>query len=550
MVKNLESISNSASNLKSNSTSDSTSNSASNSTLDGGVFDLSLDEEVSTFLKQKDQFQFGALPTEKPHPEPMNLSYMVQKDLKNSILLLRNIDLKAILTVENHLNQIINLQRAIAKILQQGNRVYLCGCGATGRLCLSLESLWREWCQEQPSLHKYLDSVVAFMAGGDTALVRAIENFEDFTEYGAKQLAELNFTENDLLISITEGGETPFVIGATLYAVNLSSCKPFFIYCNPDDLLKKLFDRSRKVINHPQIEKINLTVGPMSLAGSTRLQACTVQNLAVGLALFTALEQQEIKPVYQEFVDFFSQVDFTLLEPLIQAEANVYQQNQFVLYETDQFGLSILTDTTERSPTFSLTPFENIYDNEPLPSLCYLSLSETFGADDAWQKLLFRSPRVLNWSQYMPFTSDKYIGGFNFSQQIKTIRSKNHQLFEIKKVDNHLYWQFMNHSLQFPLNLKYSFMNHLLLKVLLNIHSTLLMGLLGRYERNLMTWVKPSCYKLIDRAARYVLYLLEQDNITRHSYEDVVQYCFSCRKDLKNNESIVLKTYQNLIDPK
>jgi len=150
----------------------------------------------------------------------------------------------------------------------------------------------------------------------------------------------------------------------------------------------------------------------------------------------------------------------------------------------------------------------------------------------------------------MPFTSNEYILGFDFSQQIKTTRTKNHHVFKIKKIDNQLSWQFMNHSLQFPFNLKYSFMNHLLLKVLLNTHSTLLMGLLGRYERNLMTWVKPGCYKLIDRAVRYVLYLLKQDNITRYTYEDIVQQCFACRKDLKNNESIVLKTYHNFIDPK
>lgn len=48
---------------------------------------------------------------------------------------------------------------------------------------------------------------------------------------------------------------------------------------------------------------------------------------------------------------------------------------------------------------------------------------------------------------------------------------------------------------------------HSVLKVLLNSLSTLVMGRLGRYYSNIMTYVKPTNYKLIDRAARYVLIL-------------------------------------------
>ena len=44
---------------------------------------------------------------------------------------------------------------------------------------------------------------------------------------------------------------------------------------------------------------------------------------------------------------------------------------------------------------------------------------------------------------------------------------------------------------------------HLLLKQMLNIHSTLVMGRLGRYQNNLMTWVTPSNGKLVDRATVY-----------------------------------------------
>ena len=42
------------------------------------------------------------------------------------------------------------------------------------------------------------------MAGGDVALIRSIENFEDFPNYGARQLREAGFKDGDLLIGSSE----------------------------------------------------------------------------------------------------------------------------------------------------------------------------------------------------------------------------------------------------------------------------------------------------------------------------------------------------------
>ena len=69
--------------------------------------------------------------------------------------------------------------------IKSGNNIYFCGCGATGRLSLTIETLWRQ-VHEHDDLK---DRVFSFMAGGDVALIRSIENFEDFPHYGARQLA-------------------------------------------------------------------------------------------------------------------------------------------------------------------------------------------------------------------------------------------------------------------------------------------------------------------------------------------------------------------------
>lgn len=74
-------------------------------------------------------------------------------------------------------------------------------------------------------------------------------------------MEDLDFNENDLLIASTEGGETPWVIGCTNNAMAKSKYNPWFLYCNPDEILVNTVQRSKDVIENPKIKKINLTCG-------------------------------------------------------------------------------------------------------------------------------------------------------------------------------------------------------------------------------------------------------------------------------------------------
>jgi len=82
--------------------------------------------------------------------------------------------------------------------------------------------------------------------------------------------------------------------------------------------------------------------------------------------------------------------------------------------------------------------------------------------------------------------------------------------------------------------------NHLMVKMLLNAHSTSIMGILGRYEGNVMTWVRSSNNKLIDRVARYVSHLLVRQG-KNPEYKEVIEIIFEEAQVLKENEPIVLK---------
>ena len=163
------------------------------------------------FLRIAADFQLGSLETEMQHPLTTDLSRLANENLPEALRLMREVDVLALKRFESAREGLTALATAIGETFAKGKRVYLCGCGATGRLSLSLEIFCRQGILPWPRE----DSVRAFMAGGDLALIKAIETFEDHPEYGARQLEELGFEDGDLLISPTEGGETPWVIGAT-----------------------------------------------------------------------------------------------------------------------------------------------------------------------------------------------------------------------------------------------------------------------------------------------------------------------------------------------
>jgi N-acetylmuramic acid 6-phosphate etherase len=495
---------------------------------------------ADAFLREAAQFHLGALPTETPHPATRELSRLAREDVPAALRLLRDVDLAALAQARSQLDRIAELRDAITDTLAKKQRVFLCGCGATGRLSISLETLWRE--SNRSNIPG--DAVRAFMAGGDVALVHSIENFEDLPSYGARQLEELGFVDGDLLISTTEGGETPFVIGATERAAAISSRAPWFLYCNPDEALAPI-ERSRRVLENDRIRKISLFAGPMALSGSTRMQASTVLQLAVGIALLP-YDNVHLAAAWDELSDALRAVDVAALAPFVERESRQYQEGGFVSYETEAYGITILTDTTERAPTFSLRGFENRNDEVARLSLCYFHRVGTADAVEAWHKLLRRRPRPLDWPDVERVAGSQRLLGFDFSDagaaaRLERLGGKPSLTFSVQRHSDAIQWRLDELDWTVPLSRASLLTEHLLLKCLLNMHSTLVMGRLGRYEGNLMTYVRPSNKKLIDRAIRYVRHLMPGA-----SYETVAYQCFEEMSRLGDDEPIVLRVAEAL----
>jgi N-acetylmuramic acid 6-phosphate etherase len=502
---------------------------------------------ADAFLNQVPRFALGELPTETPHPLTRHLSRLAQTDLDHALALLRQVDRGALERVQQDFARFAPLFSAIAGTLEQGNRIYLVGCGATGRLALSLEFLWRR-------KHPGSDQVRSLMAGGDVALVHSLEGFEDFPEFGARHLGELGFVSGDLLIGTTEGGETPYVIGAVEAAAQAAGANgraPFFLYCNPRALLIEKVERSRRILLDEKVRSIAVETGPMALTGSTRMQASTVLMLVVGLALEFQRDVVRAKNELDAWLLAWAKSPLGWLKNFIVEEAQTYLDGDFTCYTASDFAMTVFTDTTERSPTFNLAPFDNPSEKTQRRSLTYLALPKTDSADDAWNALLARAPRPLEWPEVHPKTSKEYLYSFDFSRNALEFRKallpgRTHFPFAIESVNGKLQWQFRDLNNAVSLSGQSALFDHLSLKMLLNMHSTLVMGRLGRFEGNLMTWVYPSNGKLVDRAARYTQILLAARGRAEFGYDEIVRAQFALKAGLTPKESIVHKTIERL----
>jgi N-acetylmuramic acid 6-phosphate etherase len=85
------------------------------------------------------------------------------------------------------------------------------------------------------------------------------------------------------------------------------------------------------------------------------------------------------------------------LARLVALEESVYRTGHKVNYFADRFGIDVLTDTTERSPTFCTPPFRKADDTTAAESWAFLLLPQK-ETPAAWRHLLKREPRCLAWN--------------------------------------------------------------------------------------------------------------------------------------------------------
>ncbi len=534
------------------------------------------------FLQISGQFKLGALVTESSHPVTANLSEVAKQDTGAALKLLFDVDDDVVKTFREFVasGRAGKIAATVLATVKNGGQIFFTGCGSTGRLSILLDSVWRDFWQQRkhPDFENRTFSV---MAGGDYALIKSVEGFEDFTAFGKKQINDLGVSAKDVVFAITEGGETSFVIG-TAWAGVEAGAKVYFVYNNPDDILCEHVERSREVIQDARIEKINLTTGPMAITGSTRMQATSIQ-LCVMLTILEMTARDLLKldsaEVPEKFLSKLAEMHASLKSPellaqlakLVELEESVYRSGHKNNYFAHRFGIDVLTDTTERSPTYCTPPFRKFDDRTATESWAFLFLPQTESAN-AWQNILKREPRCVEWSegeirdlvgeekfartletvrkisraelmrfrigwgdvQFRPLgqgdcavavvarRASFSVGGF-YHIQLEAARKAGAQtalvyfgsesdIAQIRQLTAD--WNSIGTNLFVPVpptDFLLDGVTRVAVKLVMNALSTCTMVRLGRVMGNYMIWVVPSNLKLIDRATRYITKLTDLD---------------------------------------
>ena len=371
-------------------------------------------ERSDEFLEISGQFKLGVLVTESSHPVTANLSQVAKDDVPSALKLLFDVDDDVIRTFRQFVSSGLaaKIKDVIINSLTKKNgRIFFTGCGSTGRLSILLDSVWRDFFKSSGrNYSEFENRTFSVMAGGDYALIKSVEGFEDFTAFGKKQMTDLNVSSDDVVFAITEGGETSFVIG-TAWAGLDAGAKVYFVYNNPDDILVEHVERSRQVIQDARIEKINLTTGPMAITGSTRMQATSIQLCVMITVLEMVVRQltghQDDSNVPETFLDQLRQAHAALKSPdflnslstLVTLEESVYREGNKNNYIAGRLGIDVLTDTTERSPTYCTPPFRKYDDDRATESWAFLFLPQEDSTVDAWKSILKREPRCVEWPE-------------------------------------------------------------------------------------------------------------------------------------------------------
>ena len=174
---------------------------------------------------------------------------------------INNEDKKVALAVEKALPQISSLVEQIVPRMKRGGRIFYIGAGTSGRLGVLDAS------EIPPTFGMEPSWVIGIIAGGDTALRNPVENAEDDTLQGWRDLEKFDINDRDTVIGIAASGTTPYVIGA------LKECRKrgiltAAITSNPDAPVSEAADIP-----------IEMIVGPEYVTGSSRMKSGTGQKM-------------------------------------------------------------------------------------------------------------------------------------------------------------------------------------------------------------------------------------------------------------------------------
>lgn len=576
------------------------------------------------FIENETQFHLGKIPTEQSNPLTRGLSSIIKKDTKAGV--------KTILAADKYIPEVSRgcfkgeeFKRLVSEILrcmEEDRKVVFSSVGASGRMALQLDSTWRLFWHDMinklplraEEFTRLAEVTNSFMTGGDRACVRSVENFEDYMTFGARQTVDSGVTPGDVLVVLAECGLSSSTVGSAIQGDELG-VSTYYFYCNPKDVLCEHLERARKVFARTGIHFVPLFAGNMAVAGSTRMQVTTIELLVAGAALEVAARQWIDKHLN---ADEAAAIGLTALEPekysdefenlvaqlgsgealegmakAVEYETDTYTAGGLITYITHAYLQDILTDTTERQPTFTLPPFRRTDDRTSPISWAYAK-DPLYPSSIAWQHIIRRPIKGLDWTKedYIkmgaaqnildnpPKVGSEELSYYDLGWSDDESRYSRHPA-RLVLVDTDglsacrgcLDWFNSNkakfdgaltlrlgdipegslseNEIRVPLKLPHTLMElmtHVAVKLAFNLLSTATMAKMGRVWSNWMIQVLPTNKKLIDRSTRIIA------ELAHIPYEQACEEFFKSYlgrpEGQEYRESYVVETLRRLgVDP-
>ncbi|MEU9374779.1 N-acetylmuramic acid 6-phosphate etherase [Streptomyces sp. NPDC048255] len=206
--------------------------------------------------------QLETLTTEAFRPELAEIDRLSTLDIARTM---NAEDATVPAAVAGALPQIAAAIDAIAARMARGGRLVYAGAGTAGRMGVLDAS------ECPPTFNTDPAEVVGLIAGGPSAMVKAVEGAEDSKELAADDLTALGIGPEDTVVAISASGRTPYAIGAVEFA-RTRGALTVGLSCNAGSALGAAAEHGIEVV-----------VGPELLTGSTRLKAGTAQKLVLNL---------------------------------------------------------------------------------------------------------------------------------------------------------------------------------------------------------------------------------------------------------------------------
>lgn len=205
--------------------------------------------------------------------QPSLYNDLEKKSVHDILTEINTEDHKVADAVQKAIPQIEKLVTGIVPRMKKGGRIFYMGAGTSGRLGVLDAS------EIPPTFGMEPTWVIGIIAGGDVALRNPVENAEDDTEQGWKDLQQYNINEKDTVIGIAASGTTPYVIAALKKAREMG-CLTASITSNPGAPISKAAEIP-----------IEMVVGPEYVTGSSRMKSGTGQKMICNMITTSVMIQ-------------------------------------------------------------------------------------------------------------------------------------------------------------------------------------------------------------------------------------------------------------------